>query len=135
LKLDGYGFDPYLGFYHTVTYGRPSLALDLLEEYRHSLVDRLAFNLFNLNIMSAEDFYPVPEGGIYLNDSGKKKFFTHYERMMGQYKSATDTADKQPGFRAVFQKRIQELARKVRLSEESVVSSGLAEEDFDLISL
>ncbi len=33
--LDGIGFDPYLGFYHQIKYGRPSLALDLVEEFRH----------------------------------------------------------------------------------------------------
>ena len=73
--LDGIGLDPYLGFYHTTAYGRPSLALDLLEEFRHSVIDRLALNLFNQGIMSHEDFRDVPEGGIYLSDSGKKKFF------------------------------------------------------------
>ena len=71
--LDGAGFDPYLGFYHATVYGRPSLALDLLEEFRHVLVDRLALNLFNLGILNEEDFYVPPEGGVYLSTSGKKK--------------------------------------------------------------
>lgn len=114
--LDGIGFDPFLGLYHSSEYGRPSLALDLLEEYRHSLVDKLALNLFNLGILTENDFYPLPEGGIYLGISGKKKFFTHYERMLGEFMGATDIAEKKKGFRAVFQKRIMELAKKIQSS-------------------
>lgn len=129
--LDGVGFDSYLGFYHTVAYGRPSLALDLLEEFRHSLVDRLALNLFNLGVMNADDFSPVPEGGIYLATSGKKKFFTHYERLLGQFRSDTDTAAKKPAYRAVFQQRIAELAQQVRLNEQPTGKLGLVDEDFD----
>ena len=108
--LDGVGFDPYLGFYHSSNYGRPSLALDLLEEFRHSLVDRLALNLFNLNIIHKEDFYRPPDGGVYLNFSGKKKFFEQYERMIGEYSAETDSAQKSKSFRALFQKQVQSLA-------------------------
>jgi len=46
--LEARGFDPYLGFFHTVRSGRPSLALDLLEELRHPLVDRLVVRVCNL---------------------------------------------------------------------------------------
>jgi CRISP-associated protein Cas1 len=45
--LDGIGFDPYIGFYHRLDYGRPSLALDLLEEFRPALVDRFTLALLN----------------------------------------------------------------------------------------
>ena len=41
--LEGAGLDPYLGFLHQVDYGRPSLALDILEPFRHPLADRLVF--------------------------------------------------------------------------------------------
>ena len=43
--LDGMGFDPYLGFFHQIDYGRPSLALDLLEEFRAALVARWSAGL------------------------------------------------------------------------------------------
>ncbi|MBN2093055.1 CRISPR-associated endonuclease Cas1 [candidate division KSB1 bacterium] len=114
--LDGVGFDPFLGFYHTIEYGRPSLALDLLEEYRHSLIDRLALRLFNLDILKENDFYKVPNEGIYLNTSGKTKFFTQYERMVGEFGAATDGAAKRKGFRTVFQTRIMALANQIRES-------------------
>jgi CRISPR-associated protein Cas1 len=111
--LDGVGFDPYLGFYHAIEYGRPGLALDLLEEFRHPLVDRLALNLFNLGSMTQQDFAPQAAGGIYLNTSGKKKFFVQYERMLGELAAATDTAEKPSGFRAIFQNQITQLSKAI----------------------
>lgn len=45
--LDAMGFDPYLGFFHRLDYGRPSLALDLVKEFRAALVDRFVTGLFN----------------------------------------------------------------------------------------
>ncbi len=111
--LDGAGFDPYLGFYHALEYGRPGLALDMLEEFRHPLVDRLALNLFNLGVMTQQDFAPQPEGGIYLNTAGKEKFFTQYERMLGELAGPTDPAGKPRGFRAAFQDQIAKLGKAV----------------------
>lgn len=112
--LDGVGFDPYLGFYHALDYGRPGLALDLLEEFRHPLVDRLALNLFNLGSLTQQDFAPMPEGGIYLNTAGKKKFFVQYERMLGKLAGVTDAAEKTHGFRAVFQAQIAVLMKAMQ---------------------
>ena len=50
------GFDPFLGCFHTVEYGRPSLALDLMEEWRPVIVDSLVLSLFNLRVVNATDF-------------------------------------------------------------------------------
>jgi len=127
--LDGAGFDPYLGFYHAVDYGRPSLALDILEEFRHTPVDRLALNLFNLGIMEKTDFMNTPGDGVYMNTSGKKKFFEQYEKMLGEHaghmdRSTVEPSDDliddqsgpQPGkrtFRVVFQRQITALTKAV----------------------
>jgi len=62
--LDGSGFDPFLGFYHTVDYGRNSLALDLLEEFRHPLVDRFTLHLLNHNILKQEHFEQTAREGV-----------------------------------------------------------------------
>ncbi len=112
--LDGVGFDPFLGFYHQIRYGRPGLALDLLEEYRHCLVDRLALSLFNKGILKQDDFYSPKEGGVYLNTTGKQKFFKHYETMLGKMPGSTSTAQTKPGFRAIFQKQIAALAHAIQ---------------------
>ena len=50
------GFDPYLGTLHMVDYGRPSLALDLMEEWRPIIVDTLVLSLFNLKALISTDF-------------------------------------------------------------------------------
>lgn len=130
--LDGIGFDPYLGFYHVVEYGRPSLALDVLEEYRHELVDRLALNLFNLGIFKKPDFDQLPKGGVYLGTEGKKKFFAQYEKIMGQYAGDTDTIEKKYGFRKQIQDRIAELAKTIRSERYPVTVNEPVEEDFDV---
>ena len=105
--LDGIGFDPYIGFYHRLDYGRPSLALDLLEEFRPSLVDRLTANLLNLGILSAGDFSRTPEGGLYLNREGKRRYFIEYEKMLNEpfaLEGSTLT------FREVFRRQADRLA-------------------------
>jgi CRISPR-associated protein Cas1 len=50
------GFDPYLGCLHSVEYGRPSLVLDLMEEWRSPVVDSLVLSLFNLRTLTPDDF-------------------------------------------------------------------------------
>ncbi|MBN2093471.1 CRISPR-associated endonuclease Cas1 [candidate division KSB1 bacterium] len=111
--LDGIGFDPYLGFYHQVRYGRPGLALDLVEEFRHLFVDRLMLNLFNLHFLTEADFRPGPRGGIFLSETGKKKFFQHYEKMMGQFADETTPANEPKGFRQQFQRRTGALMKTI----------------------
>lgn len=76
------GCDPYVGFYHGINYGRCSLALDLMEEFRHLAIDRLTLNLLNLGILGAEDFTPDELGGIYLQPEARKRFLKEYERLM-----------------------------------------------------
>ncbi len=127
--LDGIGFDPFLGFYHATEYGRPSLALDLLEEYRHSFIDHLAIQAFNQGIFLETDFSRTPEGGVMLNIAGKKKFFQHYEKLAGRYVGAV--APQQKGFRSEFQRRIHELSKLVARDQAFERKTGLIEEDFD----
>ncbi len=112
--LDGVGFDPYLGFYHCVDYGRPGLALDMLEEFRHPLVDRLALSLFNLQVFSESDFVQYRQGGIYLNTDGKRKFFKQYEKMLGDLATATNTDQTARGFRTIFQQQIGKMMKAVQ---------------------
>jgi CRISPR-associated protein Cas1 len=50
------GFEPYLGFYHQPKYGRPALALDMMEEFRPVIADAAAFSLFNKKELTDKDF-------------------------------------------------------------------------------
>ena len=75
------GFDPYLGFYHRPRYGRPALALDMMEEFRPLIADSTAIALFNNEELREKDF--VKTGiGISLNHQAKKKVVGGYERRM-----------------------------------------------------
>lgn len=72
------GLDPHEGFFHSETYGRPALALDLMEEFRHLIVDTTVLNLVNRNRIQPDDFEPGPEGGVYLKAQGMRVFFAAY---------------------------------------------------------
>jgi len=81
--LEGAGLDPYLGFLHQPDRGRPSLALDLMEPFRHPLVDRLVLNLVNRAMIAEEDFNPGGDRpGVFLKPQPMKKFFAEYEHWM-----------------------------------------------------
>ena len=70
--LETVGLDPQLGFLHTVRPGRQSLALDLLEEFRAPVCDRLALTLINREQLQAKDFDYREGGSVMLNDAGRK---------------------------------------------------------------
>ncbi len=94
--LAGAGFDPYLGMYHSMEYGRVSLALDLVEFFRSLLADRLVLKWFNLGQMNTDDFVVMKDqsrlGTLESSDSqkneisyrltraGMKKFFALYHQ-------------------------------------------------------
>lgn len=70
--LESVGLDSYIGFYHTLRSGRPSLACDLVEELRH-VSERLTLTLINLRRLDDKDFSTQITGAVYLNDVGRKK--------------------------------------------------------------
>jgi CRISPR-associated protein Cas1 len=80
--LDGMGFDPFLGIFHKEVYGRPSLALDLLEPYRSPVVDRFCVRLFNMRTVKPEDFRQDEEDGVRLSRDGMRKFFLAWEKRL-----------------------------------------------------
>lgn len=79
--VTGCGFDPYVGFYHAVSYGRCSLALDLMEEMRPLVGDRLALYLANTETLSSSQFRSE-NGGMWLDGGGRKRFLRAYEDLM-----------------------------------------------------
>ncbi|BDG59304.1 type I-C CRISPR-associated endonuclease Cas1c [Caldinitratiruptor microaerophilus] len=77
---EGVGLDPQIGYLHELRPGRPALALDLVEELRPSVADRLAIALINLRQATSDDFVTRPGGAIHLSDAGRKKVIVAYER-------------------------------------------------------
>lgn len=77
--LETVGLDPQLGFLHAVRPGRPALALDLLEEFRAPVADRLALTLINRGQLQAGDFDEREGGAVLLNDKGRKTVIAAYQ--------------------------------------------------------
>jgi CRISPR-associated protein Cas1 len=83
--LDGLGFDPYLSYFHSIDYGRASLASDLMEEFRAPIADRFTLYLVNNRIIGETDFYSNPKGGgVYLKREPLKRYFKEYEEMINR---------------------------------------------------
>ncbi|MDA8308856.1 MAG: CRISPR-associated endonuclease Cas1 [Deltaproteobacteria bacterium] len=138
------GFDPYLGCLHTVEYGRPSLALDLMEEWRPLIVDSLVLSLFNLRTLTLDDFERGPreedEGGldsmadppaggpdedngagrspVKLTADGYRKFITHFERKMAEKIQYAPTGQ-QLSYRDCIREQARYFARWVRGEEDA----------------
>lgn len=73
---EGVGLDPAVGFLHRDRPGRPGLALDLMEELRPVLADRLALSLLNRRQLRARDFDLRDGGAVWLGDEGRKTVLT-----------------------------------------------------------
>jgi CRISPR-associated protein Cas1 len=77
--LETVGLDPYVGFLHQDRPGRPSLALDLMEELRPVFADRLALSLINRKQVNGQGFTQKESGGIIMDDETKKKVLTVWQ--------------------------------------------------------
>ena len=75
---EGVGLDYQMGFFHRPRAGRPSLALDLAEEFR-ALTDRFVVSLIRRRQVGPEDFDHMPGGGVYLTDGGRTRLITAWE--------------------------------------------------------
>ena len=77
--LEGVGLDPAVGFLHRERPGRPSLALDIMEEFRPYLADRLALTLVNRQQITASDFVRTEVGGFILKENARKVLLTAWQ--------------------------------------------------------
>ena len=118
--LETVGLDPQLGFLHEVRPGRPALALDLLEEFRAPLCDRLALTLVNRGQLQAKDFDAREGGAVLLNDDGRKKVIGAYQdRKQESLRHPVLDSDLSIGLLALVQARL--LARFLRGDVEHYV--------------
>lgn len=77
--LEGVGLDPQVGYLHCLRPGRPALALDLLEEFRSPLADRLTLTLINRGQLKAKHFENLPGSAVYLTEDGRRTVITAYQ--------------------------------------------------------
>lgn len=78
--LEGVGLDPQIGFLHEVRPGRPALALDLMEEFRSVLADRVAISLVNLKQLTVRDFKKTESGAVQMSDDARKKLLSVWQQ-------------------------------------------------------
>jgi CRISPR-associated protein Cas1 len=77
------GLDPYAGFFHAEKYGRPALALDLVEEFRPLVVDSVVLTLVNKRMLAERDF-EFGEEGVFLTSHGMRVFLRQFARRLGE---------------------------------------------------
>lgn len=108
------GLDPYLGTFHRLAPGTPSLALDLLEEFRPVVVDRLALDLLRTGAITPVHFARAraDRGAVHLNGSGRTLVIDRYEALLQSRVALPD--GQHSALRRVLLLQAQTLARVVR---------------------
>lgn len=81
VALTAVGFDAYRGFYHQPRYGRPALALDMMEPFRPLIADSCVIQAINNGEIRPSDFISAA-GSVALTDDGRKRFIATFERRM-----------------------------------------------------
>jgi CRISPR-associated protein Cas1 len=99
------GFDPYAGFYHAGRHGRPSLALDLMEEFRPVIADSVVLNLVNNGMLGKDSFFTANDACM-MTDAGRKTFFEAYE-----HRKATEATHPIFGYKMSYGRMLEVQAR------------------------
>lgn len=115
--LQAHGMDIHIGNFHSIEYGRPSLALDLVEEFRQPVVDRFTLSLANKQVFTLEDFSDEGDEGVFLLSKSLKRYFALYERMLtASFKDRTSSEE--VTFRSIIQRQVQWMAKAILQQEE-----------------
>ena len=106
------GLDPFLGFMHQPRYGRPALALDLMEEFRPLIADSVAISLINRSELGPEDFIKSANG-MFLTDKGRRPFWEGWFRRLDTEVSHPEFSYKM-AYRRMLEVQARQLWRFVR---------------------
>jgi len=107
--LEVVGLDPYDGFFHADVYGRPALALDLVEEFRSLIVDSVVLTATKNRIITPDELEIGAEGGFYLKPRALKTFLRQYNTRL-----QTNIIHPQAGRAITYQKCFEVQARQLR---------------------
>ena len=118
--LEGVGLDPQVGFLHALRPGRPSLALDLMEETRSIVADRLALTLVNRRQVGRKHFEFRPGGAVYLDEEGRKTVVAAYQRRKHE-EVPHQTLGKKVPVGLVFHVQARFMARHLRGDTEEYI--------------
>ncbi len=103
------GLDPYDGFFHADKYGRPALALDLVEEFRSVVADSVVLTVVNNRMVSEDDFVWGEDGGVYLTGGSLRMFVKQFGRRLN-----TPVFHPDAGRALSYQKVFEIQARRLR---------------------
>jgi len=109
------GMDPYLGLLHGVEYGRPSLALDLVEEFRHIVVDSIVLRVCNERLIGHANFsrQDDPQRPVLLDDEGRRRFLAEWEARLAVEFTHPLRGEK-TNYRRCFELQAREMARALQ---------------------
>jgi CRISPR-associated protein Cas1 len=111
--LAAHGFDPFLGFYHELRYGRTSLALDLAEEFRQPVVDAFVLRLVNKRVLRSDDFTRRPrDGAVVLKPEALKRYLAAYEGRM--QRPVHVRGESKVTWRDLFRRQVRRMVQVVR---------------------
>ena len=126
--LEVVGLDPYVGFFHADKYGRPALALDLVEEFRPPIVDSLVLMLVNKRMIGVADFEEGNggkegkegkqenggddgrAGGVFLNRNGRRVFFRAFADRL-ESETTLPLAGRRLSYRKIFEVQARQAAK------------------------
>jgi CRISPR-associated protein Cas1 len=111
--LEANGLDPAVGFLHRERPGRMSLALDLMEEFRSFIADRLVLSMINLRQLGAKDFTLSKSGAVYLDEKARKELAAEYQKRK-QESVMHPFLKEEMHIGIIFQVQAQLLARHLR---------------------
>jgi CRISPR-associated protein Cas1 len=101
------GLDPFLGFLHQPRYGRPALALDLMEEFRPLVADSVAISLVNRGEVDPGDFIRAASG-TFLNEQGRRRFWEAWFRRLD-----TEVTHPEFGYKMSYRRMLEVQARQL----------------------
>ncbi len=113
--IESHSLDPYLGFLHGIKYGRPSLALDLIEEFRQPMIDIFTVRVLNKKMFKIEDFSISTDGGMFLKEEAFKKYLAAYQKLLQETSKYGIT------WQEMFKNRVKQLEK------DMMVKTGLVE--------
>ncbi len=109
------GLDPYLGFLHQPSYGRPSLALDLVEEFRPIVTDSVVLRVCNEGLITPDNFSAGddPARPVVLDEAGCKRFLQEFEARLAIRFKHPDSQERVT-YRRVFELQVRRLATSIQ---------------------
>jgi CRISPR-associated protein Cas1 len=103
--LEAHHFDPFFGVLHAIEESRPNLALDMMEEFRQTMVDLFVLRAVRYQQILPTDFQATTENGVQMSEEGFCKFFRLYQEYMGQQDGDN------PGLRKLIDIQVASLKR------------------------